>query len=136
MRKSIARFRDEDYGLFIDLAPDGGRIAIDRRSGDILLDEGEGDDRFQGAAIDARMFRRFELATDEDGLAEVVLSYGEGEKHGLGITHELAVAQKWIENANRVIQKAKKLRPPQAVRQAKGKLDFTGEPWRKELDER
>jgi hypothetical protein len=104
MTKNIADFREEDYGLFIDLASHAGRIGVDRSTGDILLDEGNGDDCYHGAAIDARSFRRFELKPDEKGSCEIVLHFGEKGAHGLGRTQNTEAARSWVHNATTVIK--------------------------------
>lgn len=104
MTKSIADFREEDYGLFIDLASPSGRIGVDRSTGDILLDEGDGDDCYNGAAIEARSFRRFELKPIENGTCELILYFGEKGAHGLGMTHDAEAARSWVHNATTVIK--------------------------------
>jgi|GEM_PF-3426430 len=104
MTKNIADFREEDYGLFIDLASHAGRIGVDRLTGDILLDEGNGDDRYHGAAIDARSFRRFELKPSEKGSCELILHFGERGAHGLGKTQNAVAARNWVDSATTLIK--------------------------------
>lgn len=104
MTKSISSFREEDYGLFIDLGSSDGRIGVDRSTGDILLDEGRGADRYHGAAIGASSFRRFELRPIRNGSCELILHFGESGVHGLGETHDAQAAKQWVLNATRLIR--------------------------------
>ncbi len=79
MKKQISKFRIEPYGLFIDLADGNGRIGVDRETGHILLDEGEGADRYHGAVIEPEEFDGMDLRLSAGGAeATVTLRFGGG----------------------------------------------------------
>ena len=63
--KIIKAFRREDYGLFIDLVDKTSSVCVDTETGDILFNEGDGDDRYHGAAISAKSFREFKISDEE-----------------------------------------------------------------------
>jgi hypothetical protein len=102
--KSISGFRNETYGLFIDLAGDEGTIGVDPATGAIFLDEGHGSDRFNGAVIQAADFRGMYLALAEDRRSgTLVLTFGNNRSHALGTTFELDTANHWIEAVAKAI---------------------------------
>ena len=104
MKKEIANFRNESYGLFIDLAEGYGRIGVDRQSGDILLDEGDGPNHFHGAVIEAEAFCGFDLQESEPGQLKIVLRYGNSDSHLLGLTGDIEAAQTWTTEATKIIR--------------------------------
>ena len=104
--KIIQRFRREDYGWFIDLEDTDASVAVDPTTGDLLLNEGIGEDRFHGAAISNRAFQRLTLEDLERSTIALVLEYGSGSKHTLGITNEKREAEKWIREVTSVITAA------------------------------
>src|SRR5438874_2074826 len=104
MSKKIVSFRDESHGMFIDLADRRASVSVDFATGDVLLNEGEGEDCYQGAVIDPAAVGQFELEPELES-ARVVLQFGEGEFHVLGSTHDLVAAQAWVNSANGVLRK-------------------------------
>ncbi len=110
MSKSIIQFRHEPYGLFIDLLDVDAAVAVHPQTGEILLDEGDGSDRFHGAAISPTSFIEFQLREKAGGLAELVLNFGRGRSHSLGCTRNCGDASRWINQATGYIQAARNSR--------------------------
>ena len=46
--KKIVALRENDGGFFVDLEDQPSAISVNRKTRDVLLDEGEGDDRYHG----------------------------------------------------------------------------------------
>jgi hypothetical protein len=110
MSKSIIQFRHEPYGLFIDLVDVDAAVAVHPRTGEILLDEGDGSDRFHGAAISPTSFNEFHLIEKAGGSAELVLNFGCGRSHSLGSTTNCSDASRWIKQATGYIEAARNSR--------------------------
>ena len=102
--KDIKRFRDEDYGLFIDTEDQDASIGIDPMSGDILLNEGYGECHYNGAAISQKSFNYFNLENLGRNKYAVILYFGKNKKHVLGVTEDREAANKWIEKATSIIR--------------------------------
>ncbi len=49
--KKIISLREDERGFYVDLDDQPSAIAVNRKTGDVLLDEGEGDDRYHGAVL-------------------------------------------------------------------------------------
>lgn len=94
LTKKIIGFRVERYGHFIDLAG-GGKIGVDF-SGNILLDEGDGKDRFHGAAITASPLSSFVISENR-----LTLHFGSTMTHDLGLIPNLDTAKTWVSEVNR-----------------------------------
>ena len=106
--KPIESFREEEYGLFIDLGAPRGHIGVDRATGDILLDEGAGADRYHGAVIRAASFRGFTLSKVDGKHCKVRLEHGRNGNHELGLTGDFKSASRWIRLASRLIRSKQK----------------------------
>lgn len=105
MKKQISKFRIEPHGFFIDLADGNGRIGVDRETGHILLDEGEGGDRYHGAVIEPVEFEGIALRMSADGNeATVMLSFGQGCSHVLGTTNDPAAGRLWTEEVSKLVR--------------------------------
>ena len=101
--KHIAKFRHEPYGWLIDLDDADGSLVVNERTGEILLHEGDGDDRFHGALISPEDFIEFAVERGVDDTCEVTLHFGEDKLHALGTTGDVERAHWWVRNANEAI---------------------------------
>ena len=106
--KQIRAFRKEHYGLFIDLEDAPASLAVNPRTGEILLNEGDGPDRFDGAAISIKALPRFEAEAIGDQKWDIVLAYGNGRRHVVGRTDQHRAAQDWIAEAERLLEVARR----------------------------
>ncbi len=98
--KTITNFRQDARGMYLDLADQPCAIAINRKTRDILLDEGGGPDRYHGAAIFLDSHPCFMLDATGSRLG-VWLSFGKAcSKHFLGSTRKVHSAVKWVTEAN------------------------------------
>jgi len=104
MSKVIKQFRREAYGFFIDLEDTPASVAVNSGTGEIMLDEGSGDDRFHGAAISSEAFQDMSLRHVSDGRFQVVLSFGNNKNHVLGMTEDKATASSWIDDVIEAIR--------------------------------
>lgn len=96
--KVISQFRIGQCGLFIDLDDAPASVSVDEETGAILLNEGEGPDRYHGAAIRPENYRGLFLRQGDGGQAEIVLRFVDGSEHVLGITTRSADAKEWIKS--------------------------------------
>lgn len=103
MSKTIKQFRQEPYGFFVDLDDAEAAVAVNPRTGEILLDEGIGEDRFDGAAISAGSFHEFALEPETGDEVRLVLRFGHGKSHVLGTTRKSAEASQWVQAASEAI---------------------------------
>ncbi len=98
--KTITNFRQDARGMYLDLADQPCAIAINRKTRDILLDEGGGPDRYHGAAIFLDSEPCFTLDVRGPRLG-VWLIFGKATcKHFLGTTRRAHGAVKWVTEAN------------------------------------
>lgn len=98
--KVITNFRQDARGMYLDLADQPCAIALNRRTRDILLDEGGGPDRYHGIAIflDSKPCFTLESIGSRRGLW---LIFGEERnKHFLGSPRNVHDAVKWVTEAN------------------------------------
>ena len=104
--KLIVGFRINERGLFLDLEDQFAAIGVNRATGDVLLDEGFGDERFNSAAILISNRPRFVL-TDLDSGVEVQIEYGSASRrtHSLGQTTDRESASRWVNSANSVFDR-------------------------------
>lgn len=94
--KRIKAFRKENYGWFIDLEDIDASVAIDPQTGDILLNEGQGDDCFHGAAILRQSFIGIALEQMSEAEFQVILKFGKERTHSLGATSQKEQAERWV----------------------------------------
>jgi hypothetical protein len=146
--KRIKRFREEPYGWNIDLEDTEASVAVDPVTGDILLNEGAGADRFHGAAISRSAFYEFQLDELRDAEYQLVLKYSLTGVHVLGVTRDKSHAEDWIRSASEAIRFPRRLqdlprrRPPFALPEQAGSpccfrvrnsrvrdIKFVLEPW-------
>jgi hypothetical protein len=104
MSKTIQGFREKDYGLFIDLTDAMSSVSIDRKSGNLVLQEGAGHDRFNGALITSDFCHGFTLTTTTEGTWVVALQYGDHQSHVLGATGDEVGALQWLKRAWDIIR--------------------------------
>ncbi len=108
MSKQIKQFREEEYGLFIDLVNKPASVALDTHDGSLLLNEGSGDDCFDGACLEANNLQEFAIHLKNNS-AKLLLIYGPQKKHLLGEFPEEMMLQacQWVGRANHVIDSSK-----------------------------
>ncbi len=106
--KTIVGYHDTDRGLFLDLAEQIATLAVNRKTGDVLLDEGAGDDRINSAAILIRDLPRFVLTHSEAG-ARMQVEYGvlSRRKYDLGSVDNPEAARAWGHAANLALDKVR-----------------------------
>ena len=104
--KRIKAFRTENYGCFVDLEDIDASLAIDPQTGDILLNEGQGDDRFHGAAILRESIIGLSLEQVSEAEFQVILKYGKERTHSLGVTSQKAQADVWIQDVSLIMASA------------------------------
>jgi hypothetical protein len=104
MSKTIQRFREKDYGMFIDLTDAMSSVSIDRKTGNLVLQEGAGSDRFNGALITPDFCHGFTLSATPDGRWVVAVRFGDQKSHILGTTDDEAGALQWLKKAWDVIR--------------------------------
>ena len=100
--KIIKAFRREDYGLFIDLVDKTSSVCVDTETGDILFNEGDGDDRYHGAAISAKSFREFKISDESEKKPKLIL-YFLNKSHIIGYVNDVETAKEWVLEASRII---------------------------------
>ncbi len=100
--KEIKAFREEDYGWFLDLVDADASVAVDVRTGDILLDE--------GGAISRSAFHDFCLEKSHGSRYQLVLKYSLVGSDVLGITSNEKRAKEWISGAKSAIRSPLKLK--------------------------
>jgi len=108
MSKQIKKFREEEYGLFIDLENKPASVAIDIHDGSLLLNEGDGSDCFNGACLESTDLQEFAIHLKNHS-ATIQLIYGLQKKHLLGEFPEKMILQacQWVGRANQVIDISK-----------------------------
>ena len=104
MSKTIQGFREKDYGLFIDLTDAMSSVSVDRKTGNLVLREGAGPDRFNGALITSDFCQGFTLSSTPEGIWVIALRFGEHKSHVLGTTDDEAGALQWLKKAWDVIR--------------------------------
>ncbi|MCF7789363.1 MAG: hypothetical protein K9N47_24790 [Prosthecobacter sp.] len=104
MSKTIQGFREKDYGMFIDLTDAMSSVSVDRKTGNLVLQEGAGQDRFNGALITPDFCHGFTLSAIPEGIWVVTLRYGDHKSHVLGSTDDEAGALQWLKKAWDVIR--------------------------------
>lgn len=104
MSKTIQSFREKDYGMFIDLTDAAASVSLDRKTGNLVLQEGAGQDRFNGAMITSDFCHGFTLSTNPEGGWVVARRYGDHKSHVLGSTDDEAGALQWLKKAWDVIR--------------------------------
>lgn len=104
MKKTIQAFRETGRGLFIDLTDVSVSVGIDRTNGNVLLFEGDGNDRYHGAMISSDECRDLALEKDAADGWNVVLHFGEDNSHSFGNTTDESAALDWIDKAWAVIR--------------------------------
>lgn len=102
--KVIRSFRKEDNGWFLDLKDADASVAVDATTGDILLNEGAGEDRYNGAAISRSGFYKFRLNDLPGSEYQLVLKFGLTDSHVLGVTGDKEGAKTWIREATSAIK--------------------------------
>lgn len=90
--------------MFIDLTDAMGSVSVDRKTGNLLLQEGAGQDRFNGALITSDFCHGFTLSTISKGEWAVALQFGDNKSHVLGVTEDEAGALQWLQKAWNVIR--------------------------------
>jgi hypothetical protein len=108
MTPHIQSFEREAYGLFVDL-DNGGSVALNLKTGDVLLDERDEMAVFRSVVL-AQECRRFSLhPTSVRGeTVELRLLYGSNEMVKIGHTSDHSTALKWINLANNYLDKLKR----------------------------
>ncbi|WP_395753260.1 hypothetical protein [Prosthecobacter sp.] len=104
MNKTIQGFREKDYGMFIDLTDAMSSVTVDRKTGNLVLQEGAGQDRFNGALITSDFCHGFTLSSAPGGNWLVALRFGDNKSHVLGATNDEAGALQWLKKAWDVIR--------------------------------
>ena len=113
MTKQIKQFRTESYGLFIDLEDTEASIGVNLNTGEILFDEGIGEDRYDGMALSPASFRGLRLEpSDEQDVWQVVLQYGKEKTHTLGITQDRSAALDWMNQLTALMEKFAECKKP------------------------
>lgn len=102
--KTISNLQEGPKGFLLQQTKIPGRIHVSAKTGDILLDEGFDDECYYGAVVPPSSYDFIELVDRENGSVEIVLGFGGGTRHSLGVTEEHALARTWVENVNRCIQ--------------------------------
>jgi len=104
MSKTIQGFREKDYGMFIDLTDAMSSVSVDRKTGNLVLNEGAGQDRFNGALITSDFCHGFTLSAAPEGTWVMALRFGNQKSHVLGTTDDEAGAMQWLKKAWDVIR--------------------------------
>jgi hypothetical protein len=104
MSKTIQGFREKDYGMFIDLTDAMSSVSVDRKTGNLVLQEGAGQDRFNGALITSDFCHGFTLSATPEGTWVIALRFGDQKSHVLGTTDNEAGALQWLKKAWDVIR--------------------------------
>ncbi|MDP1592585.1 MAG: hypothetical protein Q8M07_32785 [Prosthecobacter sp.] len=104
MSKAIQSFWENSDAFFIDLVGTKASVYVDKETGDIVFFEGNGDDRYHGAMISPESFHGFALNLTEADEWEVLLKFGEGNSHSLGVTDSAEEATRWLRLAAAIIR--------------------------------
>jgi hypothetical protein len=105
-KKIIQCFREKDYAFFIDLADAPASVSVNKSNGEMLLFEGDGEDRYHGALIGPESFHGFALDLTEQDEWAVLLKFSGGPPHELGVTSAPEEATRWLRGAAEVIRAA------------------------------
>lgn len=109
--KNVSDFREDLKGFYIDLEDQFSSLAVNRQTGDLLLDEGEGNDRYNGALILQQSFPQF-VTRPHRGKLDIWLEYGKDHGvHFIGTAVATRTAVNWILRANQTM-KGSVLLPP------------------------
>ena len=110
--KKIKSFHCTEDTYYLDLEDAKASIVVNPSNGQILLDEGLGDKRFNGAFLRPESINHLFLSKDEsiDNGFNLVLNFGNNKFHFLGMTNEPEKAEEWIQKVTDIISKHKKLR--------------------------
>lgn len=109
--KVIVDFREDAKGFYIDLADQFSALAVNRLTGDLLLDEGDGDDRYNGALILQKSNPQF-VIRPHSGKLRVWLEYGKDRnQHFIGESSATWAFAKWILSANQAMRGKQPLLP-------------------------
>lgn len=98
--KLIVGFRSNERGLFLDLEDQRAAVAVNPSTGEILLDEGSGEDRINSAAIVRRDQPRFILSNAGKNSTLSIEFAPDRRMYFLGQTEKSAEAQEWVVVAN------------------------------------
>ncbi len=98
----------------VSLADRECSLFIDPTTGSIFVDEGEGEERMNGAVFSAGNNPRFTVRRVGDARFELVLDYV-GSQHSIGRSPDEAGLQRWSESANALLA-SKATRPTGAER--------------------
>lgn len=100
--KKIVSLRENDRGFFIDLEDQPSSIAVNRKTRDVLLDEGGGNDRYHGAALFGEDNPRFSVEISANGI-DVYLEFGvDRDRHFVGQSTDPQV-ERWVCHANQAL---------------------------------
>jgi hypothetical protein len=97
MDKRIAKLSREPFRVSLEDRPCS--IFIDPKAGTILIDEGEGEDRLNGAVMYPDKTPSFSVAT-ETGKGSVLLLDYNGFRLVVGTTSDTAQTREWAASAN------------------------------------
>jgi len=90
--------------MFIDLTNAMSSVSVDRKTGNLVLNEGEGQDCFNDALITPNFCQGFSLSATPEGNWVVALRFGDHKSHVLGTTDDEAGALQWLQKAWDVIR--------------------------------
>ena len=90
--------------MFIDLTDAMGSVSVDRKTGNLVLQEGAGQDRFNDALITPNFCQGFSLGAAPEGNWVVALRFGDHKSHVLGTTDDEAGALQWLKKTWDVIR--------------------------------
>ncbi len=99
--KKIIKFKDNEYGLFFSTELEENAISINKKTGDILLNEGGEEDCYYGAFISPK-----DLIDMSFLEGRIIIKFGKIE-HTIGITEEKEKAEEWIKKCNSIIKPIK-----------------------------
>jgi len=101
--QEVLEYKDKQHALIL-LLSEGGRIAVNCKRGDILIDEIGRKDGFCSAAMSPKTALGFTLEEDQNDDVQLVLYYGDGRRHEIGQTVQSAQAKKWVLKANKILE--------------------------------
>lgn len=102
--KEIRQFRSDSGQWIIDLAGRDSSAIVDGKTGDIHLNEGTGDDRFDNAIISRSAFARFSLNAVSNIQWELTVGFGLIGEHVLGTTSDKSAAEEWMRSATFAVE--------------------------------
>jgi len=98
--KTIAQFRVEPEGLFLDLVDQPASVFVNANTGHVLLNEGTGNDRYNGFLLESSMDVLFWVEDLGDEQWHVLLHLDRESFHILGMTRDLKSSVSWTTLAN------------------------------------